>query len=168
MKVVSKQLNSKMCIVCGLDNEYGLRAPFYNMQDESVMTCFSYRAAHQSYPGRVHGGLITSMLDEMGLRALWAAEGEDYTFGVTISLENKYRRPVPYDTPLIGKGTIIKNLGNFFVTDCAIYDTHGNVLANGAVKYMRLPVQKIADNVNWHEEMCYRINDNVKEIEFDK
>lgn len=33
MKVVSKQGNSKMCIICGLDNEYGLKAPFYNMED---------------------------------------------------------------------------------------------------------------------------------------
>ena len=35
MKVISKQRNSKMCIICGLDNEYGLRAPFYNMEDSN-------------------------------------------------------------------------------------------------------------------------------------
>lgn len=71
MKVISKQRNSKMCIICGLDNKYGLKAPFYNMEDGSVMTKFQYSEEHQSYPGRVHGGLITAMLDEMGLRALW-------------------------------------------------------------------------------------------------
>ena len=48
MKVISKQRNSKMCIICGLDNEYGLRAPFYNMEDGSVMTKFQYREEHQS------------------------------------------------------------------------------------------------------------------------
>jgi hypothetical protein len=26
IKVVSKQHNSKMCMICGLDNEYGVRA----------------------------------------------------------------------------------------------------------------------------------------------
>ena len=72
MKVTSKQRNSKMCMICGLENEYGLRAPFYNMEDGSVMTLFKYREQHQSYPGRVHGGLITAMLDEMGLRNVLA------------------------------------------------------------------------------------------------
>ena len=42
MKVISKQRNSKMCIICGLDNKYGLKAPFYNMEDGSVMTKFQY------------------------------------------------------------------------------------------------------------------------------
>ena len=39
---------------------------FYNMEDGSVMTKFKYRKEPQSYPGRVHVGLITAMLDEMG------------------------------------------------------------------------------------------------------
>ena len=49
MRVISKQRNSKMCIMCGLDNEYGVKAPFYNMEDGSVMTLFRYRYQHQSY-----------------------------------------------------------------------------------------------------------------------
>ena len=31
MKVISKQSNSKMCVICGMDNKFGLRAQFYNM-----------------------------------------------------------------------------------------------------------------------------------------
>ena len=57
MKVISKQRNSKMCIICGMDNDYGLRAPFYNMEDGSVVSIFRYGEKHQSYPGRVHGGI---------------------------------------------------------------------------------------------------------------
>ncbi len=166
MKVLSKQRNSKMCMICGLDNEYGLKAPFYNMEDGSVMTIFNYRENHQSYPGRVHGGLITAMLDEMGLRALWAYEKSEETFGVTISLDTKYRKPVPYNTSLIGKGTIIKNNNKFFTTKSSILDIHGNVLANGTVNYIKLDVNKIQSGINSHEEMCYLIDDDVKEINF--
>lgn len=164
MKVISKQRNSRMCIMCGLDNEYGVRAPFYNMEDGSVMTLFRYRMQHQSYPGRVHGGLITAMLDEMGLRALWAKELSEETFGVTFSLETKYRKPVPYDQDLIGKGIIVKNSSRFFVTEASIMDTKGNVLANGTVKYIRLDVNEIAENAEVHEEMCYLDEDGVTEI----
>ena len=101
MKVVSKQKNSRMCVICGMDNKYGLHAQFYNMEDGSVMSKFQYKEEHQSYPGRVHGGLITAMLDEMGLRALWAKEGNEEEMGVTMSLDTKYRKPVPYNTELI-------------------------------------------------------------------
>ena len=76
MFVTEKQRNSKMCVICGLDNPFGVRAPFYNMEDGSVMSVFRFREEHQSYPGRVHGGLISAMLDEMGLRALWTGGGE--------------------------------------------------------------------------------------------
>ena len=95
MKVVKKQNNSKMCVMCGLDNPAGVRAPFYTMEDGSVVTRFRYGEVHQSYPGRVHGGLIAAMLDELGGRALWAAEREEFLCGVTTSLETKYRKPVP-------------------------------------------------------------------------
>lgn len=164
MKVVRKQRNSKMCIMCGLDNEYGVRAPFYSMEDGSVVTRFSYRAQHQSYPGRVHGGLITAMLDEMGLRALWAKEGGETTYGVTLSLETKYRLPVPYGEPLIGRGAVVRETGNFLTAECVIMDEAFRILANATVKYIKLTPQQIEAGVNEHEEMCYLIEDGVREI----
>lgn len=164
MKVVSKQRNSKMCAICGMDNEYGVHAQFYNMEDGSVMTKFKYRQEHQSYPGRVHGGLITAMLDEMGLRALWAKEGSEEKFGVTMSLDTKYRKPVPYDEEIIGKGIVIKENNKFFGVDSKIMDLQGNVLANGTIKYIKLDTNKINENIDAHEEMCYLIEDDVKEI----
>ena len=164
MKIVSKQRNSRMCIICGMDNEYGVRAPFYNMEDGSVMSLFRYRLQHQSYPGRVHCGLITAMLDEMGLRSLWAKEQSEETFGVTLSLDTKYRKPVPYETDLIGKGIIIRENSKFMVTDARIMDMDGNVLASGTIKYVKMPTEQIADNCDAHEEMPYLIEDGRKEL----
>lgn len=165
MKVIKKQRNSKMCIMCGLDNEYGVRAPFYTMEDGSVATLFSYREQHQSYPGRVHGGLITAMLDEMGLRALWATELDEKTFGVTISLETKFRKPVPYGVELLGRGRIVKDTGNFLTADTQILDRDGQTLASGIIKYIKLDPQKIQKGVVTHEELCYLTDDNVTEID---
>lgn len=164
MKVVCKQRNSKMCAICGMDNKYGVHAQFYNMEDGSVMSKFRYREEHQSYPGRVHGGLITAMLDEMGLRALWAKEGNDEQFGVTMSLDTKYRKPVPYNTDLIGKGVVVKNNRKFLEVESEILDLEGNVLANGTIKYIKLDNNKITGDIVMHEEMCYLLEDDVKEI----
>ncbi len=165
LKVKEKQMNSKMCIMCGLDNAAGVRAPFYSMEDGSVVTLFSYREEHQSYPGRVHGGLITAMLDELGMRALWSKEGGEKTYGVTTSLETKYRKPVPYGETLLARGIIVKESGHFLTAHCSIYKLDGTLLANAEVKYLKLAMEQIAENVNEHEEMCYLIEDGINEIE---
>jgi len=165
MKVISKQHNSRMCAICGLDNPYGVKAPFYNMEDRSVMTIFRYRDFHQSYPGRVHGGLISAMIDEMGLRGLWAwCDGNEADFGVTVSLESSFRKPVPYETDLIGRGLIVKESARAFTVEAEIIDASGVVLANGTARYLRLPVAKIAGNSDVHAEMPYCISDDVKTI----
>lgn len=165
MKVLSRQRNSKMCIICGLDNEFGVRAAFYNMEDGSVMTRFQYHPNHQSYPGRVHGGLITAMLDELGLRGLWAHHGGVETdFGVTINLTTNYRKPVPYATDLIAKGYVSRETSRFFTVESQILDMEGNVLADGTVKYIKLDTKVISGNTTVHEEMPYQIDDGVTEL----
>ena len=66
MFVTEKQRNSKMCVICGLDNPFGVSATYYNMQDAIVMSVFRFRAAHRSYPRRVHAGLNSAMRDGVG------------------------------------------------------------------------------------------------------
>ena len=137
-----------MCIVCGMENPIGLKAQFYNMEDESVMTIFKYS-------------------EELGLRALWAKKKSEDIFGVTVSIEIKYRKPVPYDETLIGKGSVKKETSRFIVACTELFDKNGQLLANAEVKYMKSDVNKISKEVDSHEEMCYLIDDNIKEIEFE-
>lgn len=165
MKVISKQRNSRMCVVCGMDNPNGFRAQFYNMEDGSVVTPFCYREEHQSFPQRVHGGLTATMLDELGLRAIWAKLSED-VFGVTMSMEVKYRKPVPYDVELLGRGILVKDTPKFAVIRTEILDRKGILLADAEVKYIKMKVEQIVQDVNPREEMCYLIEDGVTEILF--
>ena len=50
------------------------------------------------------------MIDEMGLRALWAKELSEESFGVTFSIDTKYRKPVPYGCRLAGRGRILTQI----------------------------------------------------------
>ena len=63
MKVIKRQKNSRNCIICGLDNDASVKAPFYEMEDKCLVTIFEFKDFHQSYPERVHGGMISAMLD---------------------------------------------------------------------------------------------------------
>ena len=166
MDVLSRQRNSRMCAICGLDNLYGVQAPFYNMADGSVVTLFQYKDHQQSYPGRVHGGLISAMIDEMGLRGLWAKHQDETLFGVTMTLDTKYRKPVPYGVELLGRGIVTAETARAFEVDSFIYDRQGTLLANGHVKYMKLAPEIISAGADVHEEMPYAIEDGIRVIEF--
>ena len=166
MKVVSKQRNSKMCFICGMDNPIGLKAQFYNMEDGSVLCPFRFRKEDQSFPFRVHGGLVSTMLDEMGLRAVWAKYGED-VYAVTMSIEVKLRRPVPYDEDLICYGIITGETSRTYDIESKIIDKNGKVLANAKLVYFKASAEQIVgDSVDPHEEMCYLVEDGVEEINF--
>lgn len=162
MRVIGKQTNSRMCFICGMDNPQGLRAQFYNMEDGSVVTPFRFREEHQSFPGRVHGGLAATMIDELGLRALWVESEE--LMGVTMSLETKYRRAVPYGELLYGRGIVVRKTSKFATIHAELLNGQGEVLAEGTSKYILLDTQKIAEGVDEHTEMCYLIEDEVREL----
>ncbi len=144
-----------------MDNEQGLKAQFYNMEDNSVMTKFVYSEYHQSFPQRVHGGLIAAMLDELAFRAAWV---NDYgLLGATMSMEIKYRKPVPYNVKIIGKGLVTKDFSKFFESEVELFDIEKNLLANATVKYIKLPIEKVTD-ADFHKEMCYLVEDDVREL----
>ena len=163
MKVLSKQRNSRTCFICGLDNPAGFRAPFYNMEDGSVVTPVLFKSEHQSFPGRVHGGLIATIQDELGLRAIWAKKSEEF-FGVTMSFEVKFRKPVPYGEPLFGRGILVRETPHFAVIETTLVDLEGRTLSNAEVKYILLPAEKISEGIDPHEELYYLIEDGVKEL----
>lgn len=160
MNVKKKQSNSRMCVICGLENPFGVKAPFYEMEDDSLMTQFCFREEHQSYPGRVHGGLITAMLDELGCRAIWVLEPE--VLAVTTTLTTKYRKPVPYGVVLKGRGIILSSTARFVKTRAEIL-LNGAVLAEAEIKYIKLPAGQVTE-ADLHEELCYFESDHVTEL----
>ena len=164
MKVVSKQTNSKHCLICGIENQFGLAAPFYNLQDGRVATIFSFKFEHQSYPERVHGGMICTMLDELAGRALWAKNPN--LLGVTVNMSVKFRKVVPYNKKLLGVGEIVSMRGKIFVAKAKILDEEKNVLAESEGTYMILPQEKIADAKHFHiEDVNIFVPDDVQEID---
>lgn len=165
MKVVSKQNNSHMCIICGMDNTLGVKAQFYNMADGSVGALFTFRPEHQSYPGRVHGGMLATMIDELAGRVLWTDRPD--CIAVTMDISVKYRKPVPYDVELVGRGVYVEKLSRGYSAKCQIMDKDGNVLAEGVAKYLIMPCEKITD-VSIEEELDINIPDDVTDIYFGK
>ena len=165
MKVIRTQRNSKNCIVCGMENPLGLQATFYVLDNDSVATEVCFRSEHQSYPDRTHGGMISTLLDELMGRALWIKEPE--TFGVTTTMNITYRRPVPYGVKLKARAYITFNSKMGFSAKGQIYDENDRVLAEGNARYLKLSFVKAFNNSSsFHEEMCYEMPIKIKEFSF--
>ena len=49
-KVLKKQNSSKTCLVCGVKNDLGLKARFYQLENGELASIFNSKEFHQSYP----------------------------------------------------------------------------------------------------------------------
>lgn len=143
-RVKRKQHNSRMCLVCGLKNGLGLHASFYELESGELVAMFSGREEHQSYPGRLHGGISAALLDETIGRAILHAHATDF-WGVTLEFTTKFRRPVPLGVELRVVGRITKESGRLFEGTGEILLPDGEVAVSGSGRYMKLPLEKIAD-----------------------
>jgi acyl-coenzyme A thioesterase PaaI-like protein len=61
--VMEKQPNSRMCFVCGIENPTGLKLKFYSDDEGRCIARFRPKPEHQGFPGQLHGGLISTLLD---------------------------------------------------------------------------------------------------------
>ena len=143
-KVTGKQPNSRMCLVCGLKNPLGLHTAFYELDNKEILAVFTPREQHQSYPGRLHGGIISTILDEAIGRAVMM-HSDDEIWGVTVDLRVRFKKPVPLDVELRVVGRITKNSNRFFEGTGELLLADGTVAAEGRGKYLKVPLDKIAD-----------------------
>jgi uncharacterized protein (TIGR00369 family) len=102
-----------MCFVCGLKNPAGLQAAFNELENSELMAIFTARDEHQGYPGRLHGGISVTILDETIRRAIMiSSHGE--TWRVTVEFTMRLRKPVPTDRPVRMVGRITKDGSRIF------------------------------------------------------
>ena len=79
-----------MCFGCGRDNPVGLHLHFRTDED-GCYTSFVPQPVHQSYDGRMHGGLISTLLDETMGNYPYMYE---HRVAYTARLEVRFRQPV--------------------------------------------------------------------------
>ena len=112
VKVLKKQNNSEECIVCGLQNDASLKVRFYECEGDVICAVFHNEDFHQSFPGRMHGGMISAVLDETIGRAVMIKNPDQW--GVTGELKVRYLKPTPLETDLYCWGKIVKENSRLF------------------------------------------------------
>jgi uncharacterized protein (TIGR00369 family) len=142
--VTGKQHNSKLCFVCGLKNIAGLKASFFETDSGTLVATFTPGNEHQSYPGRLHGGISSAILDETIGRAINTG-CRDEVWGVTLELTVTYRKPIPLEVELRVLGRVTEEKSRSYVGTGEILLPDGEVAVSAVGKYLKAPLEKIAD-----------------------
>ena len=148
-----KQPNSRMCFICGTRNAAGLKGSFYEQSDGTVLARFTGHEQHQGYPGRMHGGVISGIMDETIGRAIMVGlEPGQEVWGVTAELNVRFRKPVPLDVELTAVGRITRDTHLLFEGTGELLLPDGTVAVEAKGKYLKLPLEMVADFDHEREE----------------
>ncbi len=143
-KITNSQNISKNCLVCGIDNKFGLKTRFYETEQRELVAVFKPITEHQSYPNVTHGGISAAILDEVIGRAIMMTTDSE-TFGVTVELMVRYRKPVPLNVELKAVARITQDKGRLFFGTGELYLPNGEVAVEADGKYMKRRLEQITD-----------------------
>ena len=150
-----------MCLVCGRDNPFGLHARFYELAPDEpaaagagegsaappagpeLLGIFAAREEHQSYPGRLHGGVSSAILDETIGRAILLHQRD--IWGVTVEFSVRFRRPLPLDDEIRCVARITRDTSRLFEGTGEIVLPDGTVAAEASGKYLKQTLADITD-----------------------
>ncbi|WP_394824877.1 PaaI family thioesterase [Pendulispora albinea] len=92
------------CFACSPDHPTGLRLKF-RVDGDEVVTRFKPERAHEGAPGVMHGGLVTTVADEVGAWALIALLEK---LGFTGTMSSRFPRAVRVGREVEGRARITK------------------------------------------------------------
>jgi uncharacterized protein (TIGR00369 family) len=132
--------NSRNCFVCGLENSRGLRRRFTS-DGNSVHTDFTPEPWMAGYENVIHGGIISTLLDEI---VVWAAYDKMGRFSVTGELTVRFLKPVLLGGSYVVEGRFVEDKGKIWLTEADIRNPDGVILATATAKVFPLSDEKAA------------------------
>jgi uncharacterized protein (TIGR00369 family) len=121
------------CFGCSPTHPIGFRLKFES-DGGSVLTRFTPREQHQGPPGIMHGGLVSTLADEV---AAWAIIVLLEKFGFTAQMEAKFKKPIRVGREVVGRAEIVKHTGRTAVVKVAL-SQEGEVAFEGTLRFVIL------------------------------
>jgi len=138
---MSRQPSSRTCFVCGRENPFGLAARWESDLDRrEVRATLEIPEHFNGFPGTVHGGVLSALLDEAAVRTALLDGGFDDLM-VTAKLEVAFRRPTPTRTPVVVVARLVKRLGSRAKAEAELRLPDGTVAAKAEALLMTPPAE---------------------------
>ncbi len=118
--------DDRMCFVCGQDNQGGLKLRFHlDRDDKSLSADFTPAKTWQGYKGIVHGGIISTVLDEAMTKLAYSLGMNAVTGKLTV----RFKRPLMVGERVRVTGRILKESGHIVEAGAVAVKDDGTVVA---------------------------------------
>ena len=124
---------TKSCFVCGVNNPLGLKMDL-ETDGRIVRARFAPRPEHVGFKDTVHGGLISTVLDEA---MVWAIGVRTKRFAYCAELAVRFFKPVRpgSDFTVVGEVAAVRR-GKLFETKAELRDSSEEIHAAATGKYL--------------------------------
>ena len=96
-------ISDNYCFVCGQDNPKGFKIEVrYSETELTAETELAIPREYQGWADVIHGGILSTLLDELMAHAVWHFAGP----GLTLSLEVRFHQPLKPDEPILVRGVL--------------------------------------------------------------
>lgn len=130
-----RQPGSALCFVCGRENPHGLRVEFFD-DGQTVFTEFTPGEHQQGWPGVLHGGIVSAVLDETIGRVAFLYD----RWVQTAKLEVRFVKPAPLGQRLRAVGKLTRDARRLMEMDGQLVTAEGGeVLAEAKGTFVRIP-----------------------------
>lgn len=109
------------CFVCGKSNPIGWKLEFSYDSEGRAYTVVEISENYAGYPGVVHGGVISTLLDEVMAKAVMHSGKIAYT----AKLQLRYRMPLPVNEEVQAEGWIEEAKSRSLKTKALLYGSEG-------------------------------------------
>lgn len=128
----NKLEDDKHCFVCGEKNPNGLNLKF-TLREGKVVTEFILHKTYQGYKDIVHGGIISTLLDESMVKAALLQGIPVVTAEITV----RFKNPLMVGEKALVEAHIIETNRKIIDTSATIKKLDGTLIAKGYAKLLR-------------------------------
>ena len=130
------------CFGCGPDNPLGVQLSFRSVANGSQTATWVPRSCHESFQGIVHGGIVTTVLDEAMAKAVAATN----VLALTCELKLRLRRSVVTGSKLTVTGWIVAQERRRIIAEASVCDIDGTELAHAWGTFLTAKGQGLRDS----------------------
>jgi acyl-coenzyme A thioesterase PaaI-like protein len=129
---INTDISESLCFGCGQKNPVGLKLRF-KWDGKTARAELKPGKLYQGWPGIIHGGILTCLLDEA---MTYAARFKGFNC-ITARMQIRFKRPALVNDFLVISSSIIKNARKLVETRAWISLQDGTVVAEGkATQYV--------------------------------
>ena len=134
------------CFGCSPYNEFGLHLEFWEDGDE-VVSYWNPRPVLQSYPKVVHGGIQSTLLDEI---AGWLVYVKCGTVGLTAEMKVRFKQPLMINEgEIIIRARLLEQNKRMAVIESRLITASGKVCAEAELRFFLLSGTDAREKYNY-------------------